>query len=106
MRTIPAGIRWCCCRRPAPAHADRNPPGLFRIVTANGFAGNSARQSFATKPKVAVGPEMDACARKRRRWTLAGGVHQLSVIQWPDAVGRQPARQGRSSASWDGQSET
>ena len=64
------------------AHADCNPPGLFRIVSANSSPG-SPKDSFARKPKVTYRAG-NGLVRQEEMPDTAGGVHQLSVIHWPD----------------------
>ena len=66
----------------APAHADCNPPGLFRIVTANASPG-IPKDSFAGKPKVTYRAG-NGLVRSEEMADTAGGIHQLSVINWPD----------------------
>ena len=66
----------------APAHADCNPPGLFRIVTANSSPG-TPKDSFAGKPKVTYRAG-NGLVRSEEMADTAGGIHQLSVINWPD----------------------
>jgi hypothetical protein len=65
-----------------PAHADCDPPGLFRIVSANSSPG-IPKDSFARKPKVTYRAG-NGRVRQEEMPDVAGGVHQLSVIHWPD----------------------
>ena len=65
-----------------PAHADCNPPGLFRIVTAN-ISPGIPKDSFAGKPKVTYRAG-NGLVRSEETADTAGGIHQLSVINWPD----------------------
>ncbi|HYJ39472.1 MAG TPA: hypothetical protein VEW08_01710 [Steroidobacteraceae bacterium] len=66
----------------ASANADCDPPGLFRIVTANGSPG-IPKDSFASRPKVTYRAG-NGRVRGEEMADTAGGIHQLSVINWPD----------------------
>ena len=65
-----------------PAHADCNPPGLFRIVTANSSPG-IPKDSFTGKPIVTYRAG-NGRVRTEEMAGRPGDIPRLSVINWPD----------------------
>jgi len=82
MRTILLALALLTGQAHAQASSECDPPGLFRIVTANNSPG-IPKDSFARKPKVTYRAG-NGQVRQEEMPDTEGGIHQLSVIHWPD----------------------